>query len=76
MPIELTEDEAALLAATDRFIDREMKPSIGTYVHEHQFLVPPPRPRSSRRSAEAGSWASPTIRRLTAADWEHAARHC
>ena len=40
MPIELTEDETSLLAATDRFIEREMKPSIGTYVREHQFPTP------------------------------------
>ena len=40
MPIELTEDETSLLAATDRFIGREMKPSIGTYVREHQFPTP------------------------------------
>ena len=29
MPIELTEDETSMLAAADRFIEREMKPSIG-----------------------------------------------
>src|ERR1700689_574318 len=40
MPIELTEDETSLLAATDRFIGREMKPSIGAYVREHQFPTP------------------------------------
>jgi short/branched chain acyl-CoA dehydrogenase len=40
MPIELTEDETSLLAATDRFIDREMKPVIGNYVREHQFPTP------------------------------------
>jgi alkylation response protein AidB-like acyl-CoA dehydrogenase len=40
VPIELTEDERSLLAATDRFIEREMKPSIGTYVREHQFPTP------------------------------------
>src|SRR6185437_12096153 len=40
MPAEPTEDEAALLAAVDRFIEREMKPSIGGYVREHQFPTP------------------------------------
>jgi len=40
MPVELTEDEAALLRAVDRFIERDMKPSIGTYVREHQFPTP------------------------------------
>jgi len=40
MPIDLTEDETSLLAATDRFIDREMKPVIGNYVREHQFPTP------------------------------------
>lgn len=37
MPIELTEDETSLLAVADRFIEREMRPSIGAYVREHQF---------------------------------------
>jgi short-chain 2-methylacyl-CoA dehydrogenase len=40
MAIELTEDETSLLAAADRFIDREMKPSIGAYVREHEFPTP------------------------------------
>ncbi|MBR1125145.1 acyl-CoA dehydrogenase family protein [Bradyrhizobium lablabi] len=40
MPIELTEDESSMLAATDRFIEREMKPVIGNYVREHQFPTP------------------------------------
>ena len=40
MPLALNDDETALLAAVDRFIDREMKPSIGTYVREHQFTTP------------------------------------
>src|SRR3569832_877369 len=40
MPIDLTEDETSLLAATDRFIEREMKPVIADYVREHQFPTP------------------------------------
>lgn len=40
MPFELTEDETSMLAATDRFIEREMKPVIGDYVREHQFPTP------------------------------------
>src|SRR3954468_19404058 len=40
MPIEMTEDETALLAAIDRFAEREMKPAIGDYVREHQFPTP------------------------------------
>ena len=40
MAIELTEDETSLLAAADRFIDREMKPSIGAYVRAHEFPTP------------------------------------
>ena len=40
MPIELTEDETSMLAAADRFIEKEMKPSIGPYVREHQFPTP------------------------------------
>src|SRR6185312_5692196 len=40
MPVQLTEDEATLLAAADRFIERDMKPSIGAYVREHQFPTP------------------------------------
>jgi len=40
MSIDLTEDETSLLAAADRFIEKEMKPSIGPYVREHQFPTP------------------------------------
>jgi hypothetical protein len=40
MPVQLTEDEATLLAAADRFIERDMKPSIGAYVREHDFPTP------------------------------------
>jgi alkylation response protein AidB-like acyl-CoA dehydrogenase len=40
MSIEMTEDESALLTSVDRFIAKEMKPSIGDYVREHQFSTP------------------------------------
>jgi short/branched chain acyl-CoA dehydrogenase len=40
MSIEMTEDESALLTSVDRFIAKEMKPSIGDYVREHQFPTP------------------------------------
>lgn len=40
MPLELTEDETALLTVVDRFIERDMKPSIGSCVREHQFPTP------------------------------------
>jgi alkylation response protein AidB-like acyl-CoA dehydrogenase len=40
MSIEMTEAESALLTSVDRFIAKEMKPSIGDYLREHQFPTP------------------------------------
>jgi short-chain 2-methylacyl-CoA dehydrogenase len=37
MSIEITGDESALLTSVDRCIAKEMKPSIGDYVREHEF---------------------------------------